>query len=195
MYCALGEGNGNPLQYSRLENPMDGGAWRLQSMGSLRVRHDWATSLSLFTFLHWRRKWQPTPVLLPGKSHGWRSLEAAVHWVAEGQTRLSDFPFTFHFHVLEKEMATYSSVLAWRIPGTAEPGGRPSMGLHRVGHNWSDLAAPAAAGRPGVLQFMGSWIVGHDWATELDWTELNWGGKTPHALWPKNQNITQKQYL
>jgi len=58
---------------------------------------------------------------------------------------LSDFTFTFHFHALEKEMATHSSVLAWRIPGTAEPGGLPSMGSHRVGHNWSDLAAAATA--------------------------------------------------
>ena len=61
------------------------------------------------------------------------------------QTRLSDFTFTFHFQALEKEMATHSSVLAWRIPGTGEPGGLPSLGLHRVGHDWSDLAAAAAA--------------------------------------------------
>ena len=90
------EGNGTPLQYSCLENPMDGGAW-------------WA----------------------------------AVHGVAKSETRLSDFTFTFHFHALEKEMATHSSVLAWRIPGMGEPGGLPSMGSHRVGHDWSDLAAAA----------------------------------------------------
>ena len=83
----LGEGNGTPLQYSCLENPMDGGAWK-----------------------------------------------AAVHGVTEGRTRLSDFTFTLHFHALEKEMATHSSVLAWRIPGTGEPGWLPSMGSHRVGH-------------------------------------------------------------
>ena len=59
---------------------------------------------------------------------------AAVHGVAKSRTRLSDFPFTFHFHALEKEMATHSSVLAWRIPGTGEPGGLPSLGSHRVGH-------------------------------------------------------------
>ena len=88
------EGNDTPLQYSCLENPMDGGAW-------------WA----------------------------------AVHGVAKSRTRLSDFTFTFHFHSLEKEMAAHSSVLAWRIPGTGEPGGLPSMGSHRVGHDWSDLAA------------------------------------------------------
>ena len=92
-----GEDNGNPLQYSCLENPMDGGAW-------------WA----------------------------------AIHGVSKGRTWLSDFTFTFHFHALEKEMATHSSVLAWRIPGMAEPGGLPSMGSHRVGHDWSDLAAAAA---------------------------------------------------
>ena len=85
---AVREGNGTPLQYSCLENPMDGGAW-------------WA----------------------------------AVHGVAKSQTRLNDFTFTFHFHALEKEMATHSSVPAWRIPGMAEPGGLPSMGSHRVGHN------------------------------------------------------------
>ena len=93
-----GEGNGTPLQYSCLENPMDGGAW-------------WA----------------------------------AVHGVVKSQTRLSDFTFTFYFHALEKEMATLSSVLFWRIPGTGEPGGLPSLGSHKVGHNWSDLAAAAAA--------------------------------------------------
>ena len=70
--------------------------------------------------------------------------KAAVHGVAEGQRRLSDFTFTFHFDALEKEMATHSSVLAWRIPGTGEPGGLPSMGLHRVRHDWSDLAAAVA---------------------------------------------------
>jgi len=84
----FGEGNGTPLQYSCLENPMDGGAW-------------WA----------------------------------AVHGVTKNRTRLSDFTFTFHFHALEKEMATHSSVLAWRIPGTGKPGGLPSMGSHRVGHD------------------------------------------------------------
>ena len=70
---------------------------------------------------------------------------AAVHGVAESQTRLSDFTFTFHFHALEKEMATHSSVLAWRIPGMGEPGGLLSMGWYRVGHDCSDLAAAAAA--------------------------------------------------
>ena len=89
VVCLIsGEGNGTPLQYSCLENPMDRGAW-----------------------------------------------EASVHGVAKSRTRLSNFTFTFHSHALEKEMATYASVLAWRIPGTGEPGGLPSMGSHRVGHD------------------------------------------------------------
>ena len=83
----IGEGNGTPLQYSCLENPMDGAGG------------------------------------------------AADHGVAESWTQLNDFTFTFHFHALEKEMATHSNVLAWRIPGTGEPGGLPSMGSHRVRHN------------------------------------------------------------
>ena len=84
----LGEGNGTPLRYSCLENPMDRGAW-------------WA----------------------------------AVHGVTKSRAQPSDFTFSFHFHASEEEMATHSSVLAWRIPGTGEPGGLPSMGLHRLGHN------------------------------------------------------------
>ena len=68
-----------------------------------------------------------------------------VHGVVKSLTRLSDFTFTFHFHALDKEMATHSSVLAWSIPGTVEPGGLPSVGSHRVGHDWSNLAAAAAA--------------------------------------------------
>ena len=71
---------------------------------------------------------------------------AAVHGVAKSRTQLSDFTFTFPFHALEKEMATHSSVLAWTIPGTGDPGGLPSMGLHRVGLDWSDLAAAAYIG-------------------------------------------------
>ena len=68
---------------------------------------------------------------------------AAVYGVAKSWTRLSDFTFTVHFYALEKEMATHSRVLAWRIPGAAEPGGLLSMGSHRVEHNWRDLAAAA----------------------------------------------------
>ena len=79
---------------------------------------------------------------------------AAVHGVVKSQTWLSDFPFTFHFPALEKEMATHSSVLAWRIPGMVEPGGLLSMGLHRVGHNWSDLAAAAACSFPNIIHLL-----------------------------------------
>ena len=95
-------GNGTPLQYSCLENPMDGGAWK-----------------------------------------------AAVHGVARSWIWLSNFTLFFHCHALEKEMATHSSVLAWRIPGMVEPGGLPSLGSHRVGHDWSDLAAAAAGNVQG----------------------------------------------
>ena len=86
-----------------------------------------------------RRQWQPTPVLLPGKSHGRRSLVGCSPWGLEEL----DTTEWLHFHALEKEMATHSSVLAWRIPGTAEPGRLLSMGSHRAEHDWSDLAAAA----------------------------------------------------
>ena len=72
---------------------------------------------------------------------------AAVHGVARSRIQLSNFTFTFHFHALEKEMATHSSVLAWTIPGMGEPGGLPFIGLHRVGHDWSDSAAAASFSR------------------------------------------------
>ena len=76
--------------------------------------------------------------------------QAILHGVAKSQTRLNDFTFTFHFHALEKEMATHSSVLAWRIPGMGEPGGLLSMGLHKVRYDWSDLAA---------LHISWSWLI------------------------------------
>ena len=77
---------------------------------------------------------------------------AAVHGVTKSRTQLSNFTFTFHFYALEKEMASHSSVLAWRIPGMGEPGGLLSVGSHRVGHDWSDLAAAAANTHRGVSQ-------------------------------------------
>ena len=150
-----GDGNGNPLQYSCLENSMDGGA-----------------------------RW------------------AAVHAIAKSRTRLSDFTFTFHFHTLEKEMSTHSSVPAWRIPGMEETGGLPSIGSHRVRHNWCNLAAAAAKQKeekamaphsstlawkipwteePGRLQSMGSLRIGHDWATSLSFfTFRHWRSKWQH---------------
>ena len=106
-----GEGKGNPLQYSCLENPMDGGVW-------------WA----------------------------------AVHGVAKSRAWLGDFTFTFHFHALEKEMATYSSILAWRIPGTEEPSGVLSMGPLRVGHDWSVLAVAAVSMFSLFLNMVQIWI-------------------------------------
>ena len=73
----------------------------------------------MYVCMYRRRQWHPTPVLLPGKSHGWRSLVGCSPWVTKSRAQLSDFTFTFHFHALEKEMAAHCSVLAWRIPGTA----------------------------------------------------------------------------
>ena len=93
---------------------------------------------------------------------------AAVHGVTKSQTRLSDFIFTFHFHASEKEMATHSSVLAWRIPGTGEPGGLPSIGSHRVRHDWSDAAAAVAAASWGILVYS----ILHCWPLTLSWNSL-----------------------
>ena len=93
-----------------------------------------------------------------------RAWWVAVHRVANSQTRLTDFTFTFHFHALKKEMATHSSVLAWRIPGTGEPGGLRSMGSHRVGHDWSDLAA-AADIISSVQSLSHVWLFATPWAT------------------------------
>ena len=90
----------------------------------------------------WRRQWQPTPVLLPGKSHGRKSLVGGSPWGRQESDMTERLHF--HFHALEKEMTTHSSVLAWKISWKGEPGALPSMGLHRVRHDWSDLAAAAS---------------------------------------------------
>ena len=82
-----------------------------------------------------RRRWHPTPLLLPGKSHGRRSLVGCSPWGCEESDTTERLHFHFSLHALEKEMATHSSVLAWRIPGMGEPGGLPSVGLHRVRHD------------------------------------------------------------
>ena len=109
-----------------------------------------------FFCLRWRRQWHPTPVLLPGKSHGGRSLVGCSPWSPwvghDWATSLS----LFHFHALEKEMATHSSVLAWRFPGTGEPGRLTSMGSHRVGHDWSDLVAAAVLPQKSRI-VLGGW--------------------------------------
>ena len=89
---------------------------------------------------YWRRQWHPIPVLLPGKCCGRRSLAGFSPW---GCWEL-DTTEWLHFHALEKEMATHSSVLSWRIPGTGESGGLSSMGSHRVGHDWSDSGSSSS---------------------------------------------------
>ena len=94
---------------------------------------NWISLAPHSSALAWKIPWREEPSRL-------QSVGSLKSW-----TRLSDFPFTFHFHTLEKEMAAHSSVLSWRIPGTGEPGGLPSMGSYRVGPNWSDLAAAAIA--------------------------------------------------
>ena len=103
---------------------------------------------------------------------------AAVHGVTKSRTWLGNFTFTFHFHALEKEMATHSSVLAWRIPGMVEPGGLPSMGSHRVGHDWSNLAAAAAAIKIFIMLI---WLYGitdsNGYDFELTLGESEWQGK------------------
>ena len=88
-----------------------------------------------------RRQWHPTPVLLHEKSHGWRSLEGCSLWGCWRSDMTERLHFHFSLSCIGKEMATHSSILAWRIPGTGKPGEQPSMGSHRVGHDWSDLAA------------------------------------------------------
>ena len=87
----------------------------------------------LIVLFNQRRQWHPTPVFLPGESHGWRSLVGCSPWGHEESDTTEHLHF--HFHALEKEMAAHSSVLAWRVPGTGEPGGLPSMGSHTVGHD------------------------------------------------------------
>ena len=143
----VGGGNGNPLQYSCLENPMDRRAW-------------WA----------------------------------AVHRVAKSQTWLSDLTFTFHFHALEKKMAAHSSVLAWRIPGMGEPAGLPSMGSHRVGHDWSDLAAAAAATQSTILTWRIPWTedLGLHSPTGLQRVRHDWSDLALTHTWAPNRQGCRK---
>ena len=106
---------------------------------------NWEIGTNIYTLLYIKleKAMAPHSSTLAWKIHGRRSLVGYSHGVAKSRTQLSNFIFTFHFHALEKEMATHASVLAWRIPGMGEPGGLPSMGSHRVRHDWSDLAAAA----------------------------------------------------
>ena len=120
-HSCTGEGNGNPLQCSCLENPRDGEAWWAAVYGvtQSRTRLKWLSSSSSSSSDYIRRRhWRPTPVLLPGKSHGRRSLVGCCPWGRWESDTTEQLHFTFHFHALEKEMAAHSSVLAWRIPGT-----------------------------------------------------------------------------
>ena len=135
--CSKGEGNGTLLQYSCLENPMDGGAW-------------WA----------------------------------AVHGVAKSQTWPSDFTFTFHFHVLEKEIATHSSVLAWRIPRTGEPRGLPSMTwLKRLSSSSSSTAAAARCSKSFKWGFNSTWTDNfHMYKLDLEKAEES-EIKLPTSVW------------
>ena len=141
-YCLspyYGEGNGTPLQYSCLENPMDGGAW-------------WA----------------------------------AVHGVARSRTWQSNFTFTFHFHALEKEMATHSRVLAWRTPGTGEPSGLPSMGSHRAGHDWSDSSSgrePLLCLRPWECTFITSFGLPNNSLTIGNIAAIDWMCPATFIYW------------
>ena len=115
---------------------------RLQSMGSLRVGHDWATWLSLFTFTHWRRKWQPTPVFLPGESHGRRSLVGWSPWGHEESNIAERLHFHFSLPCIGEGNGNPLQCSCLEYP---RDGGLPSMGSHRVGHDWSHLAAAVAA--------------------------------------------------
>ena len=112
----------------------------LQSMGSLEVRHDWATSLSLFTFMNWRRKWQPTPVFLPGESQGQGSLWAAIYGVAQSRTRLKRLSVHACIGEGNGNPLQHSCLENPRDRGAC---GLPSMGLHGVRHDWCDLATAA----------------------------------------------------
>ena len=189
---STGEGNGKPLKYSCLENPMNsmkrqndriqkeelhrsvgaqyatGDQWKNNSRqnegmepkqkqhtvadvtgdiskvrcckeqyctGTCNVRSMNQCKLEVVKQEMGRRQWHPTPVLSPGKSHGWRSLVGCSPWGQEELDTTERLHFHFSLHALEKEMATHSSVLSWRIPGMGEPGGLLSMGLHRVGHD------------------------------------------------------------
>ena len=153
---SLGEENGNPLQYSCLGNPMDSGTcWATVHGVTKESCRTWWLNKNNNNGVSISMPPSPSPFCIHVHSLClclWFCLEIGlsvpfpkfqIYVLVDSRTWLSHFTFTFHFHALEKEMATHSSVLAWRIPGTGEPGGLPSMGPHRVRHDWSDLAAAA----------------------------------------------------
>ena len=128
-----GNGNGYPLQYSCLEDSKD----IEYSSQCYTVGPYWLSILYIVAYTLYFGEGNGTPLqysCLETPMDGGAG-QAAIHGVAKSLIRLSDFTFTFHFHALEKEMATHSNVLAWRIPGTRQPGGLPSMGSHRVRHD------------------------------------------------------------
>ena len=174
-----GERNGNLLKCSSLEDSIGTRKATVHGVAKSQTWLNTHTPLFLFEginihlayletselFWHFPMTFtlnrQPTPIL-PTTSLPCFRFPWAVY-------KLQWSYLSFKIQCLEKETATHSSVLAWRIPGMGKPGGLPSLGSHRVRHDWSNLGA--AAGRPGVLQFMGSQRVRHDWATELIWTD------------------------
>ena len=183
-------------------------------------QHTGVSDLASFLPKNRRRQWHPTPVLLPGRSHEWRSLEGCSPWGRWGSDTTERLHFHFSLSCIGEGNGNPLQCSCLENPGDGKPGGLPSLGLHRVRHDWSDLALPkntqdwsplewtgwislkskglssllqhhsskawillshpymttgktiALTGRPGVLRFMGSQRVGHDWATELNWTEL-----------------------
>ena len=170
---------------------------RLKSMGSLRVGHDWTTSLSLFTFMHWRRKWQPTPVVSPGESQGRGSLVGCRLWgrTESDMTELLILSLCcilenwgiVHLWSCPEHIPKYYFILkpSWKIPWTEQTGRLKSMGSLRVGHNWATSLSlftfmhwrrkwqPTPVFLPGESQGQGSLVGCHLWGhTESDTTEV-----------------------
>ena len=153
---------------------------RLQSMGSLRVGHDWATSLWLFTFMHWRRKWQPIPVFLPRESQGWGSLVGCRLW---GRTKSDTNEATQQQQQQQcetpilatswEELTHWKRLWCWEGLGAGEEGDDRGWdgwmaSLTQWTWVWVNSRRWWWTGRPGVLRFMGLQRVRHDWATELN---------------------------
>ena len=196
-----GEGNGNPLQYSCLENPMDGAAWwaivhgftkswtRLSNFSALQYCVDFCHTLTCIR----RRQWHPTPVLLPGKSHGWRSLVGCSPWGREESDMTEWLPFHFSLPCIGEGNG---NLLQCSCLENLRDGGAwwlPSMGSHRVGHDWSDLAAAAA-------DMHQPWV----YMCPLSWTPLpplssshlmRWIKWAYYTEWSKSERKTPIQYI